>query len=77
MARVLRRSGGRVVIVGLTVDLPASLRYPLSFVPSSWDHFYAIFEPRAADAGLAAHLTWRDDPPARLPIVILEPQDQV
>jgi ubiquinone/menaquinone biosynthesis C-methylase UbiE len=72
LARVLRGPNGRVVIVGLSVDLPASLRYPLSFVPSSWDHFYALFEQRAAAAGLAAHLTWRDDPPARLPIVILE-----
>jgi ubiquinone/menaquinone biosynthesis C-methylase UbiE len=75
LGRVLRGPAGRVVIAGLSINLRPSLRYPISLLPSSWEQFYAHFEQRTAAAGLSAHLTWRDDPPARLPVVILEPRD--
>jgi SAM-dependent methyltransferase len=72
IARVLA-PGGRLVIGALTVLLPRSLRYPLSIIPSgSWDRFWKYFEGVCEGAGLAASVTWRDDGPARVPVIVCE-----
>jgi len=72
LGRVLRPAG-RLVIAGLSVQLPRSVRYPLSIVPGSWDRLWAYFERVAKEAGLAVTVTWRDDGPARVPVVIAVP----
>lgn len=68
LARVLRPDG-RLVIVGLAVELPNSLRYPLSIVPGTWGPLWVYFERVAGEAGLVAQVEWREDPPARVPVI--------
>lgn len=68
--RVLRPPTGRLVIAGLSVELPLSGRFPLSWVPSSWDALYHLFQTRALAAGLVSTVTWHADPPARVPVVV-------
>jgi ubiquinone/menaquinone biosynthesis C-methylase UbiE len=72
LARLLR-TDGRLVIVGLAVELPNSLRYPLSIVPGTWEPLWAHFERAACEAGLRAAVEWRDDPPARVPVIVATP----
>lgn len=69
LARVLQ-PGGRLVIVGLAVELPMSWRYPLSIVPGTWEPLWAYFLEAANEAGLAAQVVWREDGSARVPVVI-------
>lgn len=70
VCRVLRPAGGRLVVAALSVELPLSWRFPLSWVPSSWDRLYAVFEQRAVAAGLMPAVTWHNDPPARVPLIV-------
>jgi SAM-dependent methyltransferase len=72
IARVLA-PGGRLVIGALTVQIPRSLRYPLSVVPGgSWDRFWGYFAGVCQETGLAASVAWRDDGPARVPVIVCE-----
>lgn len=61
---------GCLVIVGLAVELPSSLRYPLSIVPGAWAPLWEYFQKVAAEAGLSAEVQWREDPPARVPVIL-------
>jgi SAM-dependent methyltransferase len=69
IARILRPSG-RLVIAGLAVELPPSVRYPLSIVPGTWAPLWNYFQRVAGEAGLAAEVTWREDGPARVPVIV-------
>jgi SAM-dependent methyltransferase len=71
LARVLRPEG-RLVIVGLAVELPGSLRYPLSVVPGAWEPLWAYFERAASEAELVAAVEWRANPPARVPVILAQ-----
>lgn len=72
IARVLA-PGGLLVIGALTVEVPRSLRYPLSVVPGgSWDRFWGYFEGVCGEVGLDASVTWRDDGAARVPVIVCE-----
>lgn len=64
------RPGGRLVIVGLAVELPTSWRYPLSIVPGSWEPLWAYFLNTAGEAGLDAEVVWREDGLARVPVIL-------
>lgn len=63
--------GGRLVIAGLTVQLPRSARYPLSVAPDgSWSRLWAYFAGVAGEAGLTCTVTWRQDGRARVPVIV-------
>jgi ubiquinone/menaquinone biosynthesis C-methylase UbiE len=69
IARVLL-PGGRLVVAGLTVDLPRSPSRPLSWLPASSDRLWAYLDRVAAEAGLSTTVRWHEDPPARVPVVV-------
>jgi SAM-dependent methyltransferase len=69
LARVLRPDGA-LIIVGLAVELPTSVRFPLSIVPGEWGPLWAYFVRAAGEAGLRAEIDWREDGPARVPAII-------
>jgi SAM-dependent methyltransferase len=69
LARVLR-PGGALVIAGLAVELPTSVRYPISIVPGEWGPLWAYFTRAAGEAGLRAEVNWREDGPARVPVIV-------
>lgn len=71
VARVLR-STGRLVIVGLIVELPPSPFRPLSWLPTSTGRLWAYLAQLAGDAGLKTTVYWHEDPPARVPVVVAE-----
>jgi len=75
LARVLRPDG-QLVIVGLAVELPTSWRYPLSIVPGTWEPLWAYFLHAAQEAGLSATVEWREDGPARVPVVLARRADR-
>jgi SAM-dependent methyltransferase len=74
LARVLR-SDGRLVIVGLAVELPRSPRYPLAIAQGSWGALWEYFERVAGQAGLAAEVAWREDGRARVPVITARRRD--
>ncbi|MCU0506849.1 MAG: class I SAM-dependent methyltransferase [Anaerolineae bacterium] len=69
LARVLR-PGGILVIAGLAVELPTSLRFPLSIAPGEWAPLWEYFVRAAGEAGLRADVSWRADGPARVPVIV-------
>lgn len=71
--RVLR-PGGRLIIAGLVVytDQPAASRVNRLVFGDAPDSPLERFERRAVDSGLHVTTVVREDPPARVPIVIAE-----
>ena len=65
--------GGCLVIAGLFVQVPRSIRNPLSIVPEApLEPLWARVEGLAGDAGLSFSVVWREDGRARVPIVLCE-----
>lgn len=63
--------GGRLVIGALIVELPRSLKRPLSIVPNgSADRLWEYVQAQMAEAGLNAAVTWHQDGPARVPVIV-------
>ncbi len=70
VARVLT-PGGRLVIGGLSVILPRSLKYPLAVVPGgSFNRLWAYTQAKTAEAGFRSSLTRCEDGRARVPVIV-------
>jgi SAM-dependent methyltransferase len=64
---------GRLVIAGLIVRIPRSIRQPLSITPDApADRLWSHIEDLAREAGLSCEVIWRQDGRALVPVVICE-----